>query len=142
MANFSGYLFKAVRAQTPFPMKYILESSWESTPNQREELKAYRDDNSRNLTRITAGGKKSIFSFDTRPKLRLADKKAILKYFTDNEITTEDHVQRKIELQFWDDENSEYKTGWFYRTNMPFKIIKITDDDIIYDSMHLDFIEY
>ena len=136
---FSGYLLKGKQTNTVFPHKYIVLKSWSSTPNQREELKAYRDDNTRNLVRITAEGKKSIFSFDTRDNIHLADKTAIHDWFYANET---DHIARKMYLEFWDDENNVYKTGYFYRPNIALPIVRITADDIIYASMHIDFIEY
>lgn len=136
---FSGYLLKGLETNTVFPHKYIVFSSWSSTPNQREEIKAYRDDNTRNLVRITASGKKSIFSFDTRPNIHLADKTAIHTWFYNNET---DHVGRKMHLQFWDDENNVYKSGYFYRPNIALPIVRITANDIIYGTMHIDFIEY
>lgn len=145
MANFQGYLFKKTVTQgtstidVPFPNRYIALESWESTPNQREEIKAYRDDNTRDLTRITAQGRKSTFKFKTRKKLHLAEKKEIQKFFTDSES---DPSQRKIQLTFWNEETNSYNTGYFYRPNMTFKIYKITDDDIIYDEMSFELIEY
>lgn len=137
--NFAGYLLKAVATNAIFPHNYIALESWSSTPDQREELKAYRDDNTRNLTRVTAAGKKSVFSFETRDKLNLADKMAIQKFFTDAES---DHDQRKIQLQFWNEETNSYDTGYFYRPNMNFSIYRITEDDIIYKSLKFEFIEY
>lgn len=145
MANFEGYLFKKTITQgtstidVPFPNRYIALDTWSSTPNQREEIKAYRDDNTRDLTRVTAQGKKSKFSFKTRKKLHLNEKKEIQQFFTSSEV---DANQRKIQLTFWNDESNSYKTGYFYRPNMEFKIYKITDDDIIYDEMSFELIEY
>ena len=139
MAAFAGYLLKAVATNTPFPNKYIQCETWESTPDQREELVAYRDDNTRNLVRVTASGKKSVFSFKTRENLHLAEKEAIQKFFTDAEV---DHEQRKVQLEFWNDETNSYDTGYFYRPNMPFPIKRITDNDIIYGELNLEFVEY
>ena len=145
MASFKGYLFKktvgtgASAHDVPFPNRYIALDTWDSTPNQREEIKAYRDDNTRNLTRITAQGKKSKFTFKTRKYLHLAEKKEIQEFFTDSET---DRNQRKIQLTYWNDEANEYRTGYFYRPNMTFKIYKITDDDIIYNEMSFELIEY
>lgn len=136
---FAGYLLKAVSTGAIFPHKYIALESWDSTPDQREELKAYRDDNTRNLTRITATGKKSVFSFTTRNLLHLAEKEEIQKFFTDAESSSE---QRKIALEFWNDETNSYDTGTFYRPNMNFPISKITDTDIIYKALKFEFVEY
>lgn len=140
---FAGYLFASCdvnfKIKQIFPNKYIQYNSWSSTPNQREEIKAYRDDNTRNLTRITAAGKKSVFSFKVRSPLHLEDKIEIQNFFTSAEIDPE---QRKVNLIFWDDENNTYKTGSFYRPNMQFPIMKITEDDIIYGELTIECIEY
>ena len=71
--------------------------------------------------------------------LHLDDKIEIQKFFTDAEVDPE---QRQVNLRFWDDENNEYKTGTFYRPNMPFPIVKIADHDIIYGEMTIECIEY
>ena len=139
MANFAGYLLKATATNKEFPLKYMLYESYESTPNAREELKAYRDDNTRDLTRVTAQGHKSSFKFQTRPNLHLADKIEIQKFFTDAESDTN---QRKISLQYWNDEDNTYKTAYFYRPDIKFPIRRVLADDIIYGSIELQFVEY
>ena len=146
---FAGYLLKysytsgGSTVDVIFPHNYIQLESWKSTPNQREEIRAYRDENTRNLTRVTASGKKSIFSFKTRPNLHLAEKQAIQTFFTQGEIRTGgDANERKIKLTFWNEETNDYQTGWFYRPNMEFPIIKITDSDIIYGALDFSFVEY
>lgn len=138
---FAGYLLASVVGSTitPFPNEYIKYESWSSTPDQREELVAYRDDNTRNLTRVTAAGRKSVFSFTTRDGLHLAEKQAIQTFFTSAET---DHDQRKVQLQFWNEETNAYDTGFFYRPNMPFPIKRLTDDDIVYGELKLEFVEY
>lgn len=143
MNNFRGYLLKAVRTNKIFPLEYIKAESFDSTPKQREELKAYRDDNTRDLTRVTAQGTKSVFSFETRDNLHLEDKIAIQKFFTDaEEDTDEAHLQRKVQLQYWNDETNQYETAYFYRPDIKFTKKKITDTDIIYNSFKFDFVEY
>lgn len=141
MGNFKGYLIKKTVNNTDviFPHQYIALGSWESTPNQREEIKAYRDDNTRDLTRVTAQGKKTVCKFKTRKNLHLADKQAIQKFFTDSEV---DANQRKIQLTLWNDESNSYFTTYVYRPNMTFKIIRIEADDIIYDEMSFELVEY
>lgn len=136
---FKGYLLKAIDTDTILSGEYIETTTWKSTPNQREEIKAWRDDNTRDLTRITAKGKKSIFSFSTVSGMNLEQKMAFQKFFTDAEDNAE---ERKIHLQYWNDEDNTYKTGYFYRPNMEFTIQEYTDDDIIYDTMNFDFVEY
>lgn len=139
MANWRGYFIRATKTNEVFPMTYIQWESYSTTPNQREELKAYRDENTRNLIRVTAAGKKTVFSFKTRNNLHLADREAIQNFFNRGESNNE---QRRIPLEYWDDEKLTYQTGDFYRPNTPFTIKRVTSDDIIYKEMTLEFIEY
>ena len=139
MDNFKGILLYRTADNKPFPQQYIEMGSWSSNPDQREEIRAYRDDNTRALTRITAQGRKSIFSFATRNNLHLKDKIAIQNWFTEKEVNS---TERKIQLTFWNEETNNYDTGYFYRPNMEFKIKSIIGHDIIYDSMQFDFVEY
>ena len=135
--NFAGYLLKTGNVE--FPLKYIQYESWDTTPNQREEIKAYRDDNTRNLTRVTAAGRKSKISFTLRDNLTLEQKIEVQKFFTDHEVSAD---ERKIQLTYWNDEENAYKTGYFYRPNMSFKISRITDTTIFYKAMKIELIEY
>lgn len=140
-SNFQGFLLKATATGQTFPLKYINYESWNSTPKQREEIKAYRDDNTRNLTRVTAEGMKSVFAFETRPGLHLSEKMEIQAFFTSAES---DAHQRKINLQYWNDETNSYETADFYRPDMNFPIRKVIaeDNDIVYGSLKLEFVEY
>ena len=139
MDAFRGYLLKAISTGDVFPHEYMKLETWDSTPNSREEIKAFRDENSRDLVRVTAAGKKSSFSFQTRSKLNLSQKQEVQAFFTNAES---DHTQRKVELEFWNDEDNEYKTGYFYRPDISFPIYKITDDDIIYKEITIECVEY
>ena len=139
MDEFRGYLLKAVSTGTIFPHKYIALESYSSEPNHREEIKAYRDDNTRNLTRVTAEGTKTSLSFTTRPNLHLKEKQEIQKFFTDAESVA---LERKIQLEYWNDESNTYKTGYFYRTDTKFPIKQIMDDDILYKEMTISLVEY
>ncbi len=140
--NFRGYLIKAVKTGQIFPLEYINYESWNSTPKQREELKAYRDDNTRNLTRITAEGMKSVFAFETRANLHLEDKIAIQNFFYNGEDGDEGHHQRKIQLEYWNEDSNQYETSYFYRPDIQFPIRKIVGNDIIYGALKFDFVEY
>lgn len=140
--DFQGYLFRTgmlTTSGTIFPLEYMQFNSWSSTPNQREEIKAYRDDNTRNLTRVTAAGRKTPISFKTRPNLNLAEKIAIQTFFTSAESNPD---ERKIHIVYWNDEENVYKEGDFYRPNMAFTIKKIEGNNIIYDELQIDLVEY
>lgn len=157
MANFYGYFIKATKTNKKFPMSYIAFNTYTCTPNQREEIKAYRDENSRELYRITATGMKTKITFSTRGSLNKADKEAILKFFTDAEMQEPDPAlaskQRKVQLTYWNEESSSYRTSYFYIPNMTFKINSVRRTgrydndhnaiyDIIYNALDFELIEY
>ena len=135
---FRGYLIKAVATNETLDSKFIEMGTYKSNPDQREEIKAYRDDNSRDLTRVTADGEKTAFQFSTRKNMHLAEKMELQSWFYRAESN---HKQRNIELEFWNDETNSYDRGVFYRPNMEFTIIRYTDDDIIYDALEIKGIE-
>ena len=136
---FRGYLLKGNVTNTQFPLKFIAWDTWETQPNQREEIKAYRDENTRNLTRITASGMKSKFKFKTRDNLHLQDIIEIEGWFAANESN---HIERKISVNYWDDEQHTYKDLTCYRSNPKYKIKRVTDTDIIYGQVEYIFVEY
>lgn len=135
MSAFQGYLLKGIQTNTVFPSKYIKLETWDSTPRQKEYLKAYRDDNTRNLTKIAARGRKSTFKF-TIPKTNLREREEIKAFFEGNQDLAED-----LQLQFWDDLNLTYRTGSFYMPNLSFKIVEHSKTDIQYDELAVEFIE-
>ena len=137
--SWAGYFIKATATGQIFPNEYIAWESYESEPNHREEIKAYRDDNTRDLTRVTAEGTKTSLNFTTRANLHLADKQAIQEFFTNAESIA---LERKINLEYWNDEDNSYHTADFYRPDIKFKIKKITANDIIYQALEIDLIEY
>lgn len=142
---FDGHLLYIMNGTTavPFPNEFIQFDTWKSTPNVRVEVKAYRDDYSQSLTRFTATGLKSHFAFTTKPNLHLADKTRLINYFYNYETS---HLERKVTLKYWNDEDNSYHTGSFYRPDMEFPIKKIIDKagscDIIYGELTLEFVEY
>lgn len=157
MGNFLGYFFKATKTSAVFPNQYIMYDTYSTTPNHREEIKAYRDENTRELYRITADGMKTSIKFSTRDKLHKADKETILAFFTNAEAQESDSYtawkQRKVQLTYWNEEDGEYKTSYFYRPNLEFKINHIEPTrqvdnnnnviyDIIYNSLDIELIEY
>lgn len=157
MADFLGYFIKATKTNQEFPTQYIAYDTYSCTPNQREEIKAYRDENTRELYRITASGMKTKITFSTRANLHKADKVAILNFFTTAEGRETDAAtalkQRKVQLTYWNEEEDTYKTSYFYRPNLTFKIKSMkptkrhdingnTIYDIIYEALDFELIEY
>ena len=122
-----------------FPMKYIVESGYEVKPNSREEIKAYRDENTRNLTRITAQGTKTQITITTREALKDSEKVDLLKWFTDHET---DALQRKISLLYFDIDSSTYKTSNFYRADTEYRIRSVAGDTLYWNSFEIALVEY
>lgn len=139
----AGYLIAYADPQSTtttvaFPHGYIKADSYSVNPDQREEIKAYRDDYTRDLTRITASGMKTKITFTIRP-MNLNEAYTIEKWFQDHESS---RTERKIYLKYWDDETFQYKFGYFYRTNHEHKINYITDTDIQYGETEISLTEY
>ena len=141
--DWAGYLFATIDGNgtiiKKFPDKYIKLDSYEVTPDQREEVKAYRDDYTRDLHRVTATGKKNKIAFITRADLHLAEVNEIDTFFTASETSA---LERKVRLKYWNQEEYVYKTGYFYRPNKPYKMKKISDTDIQFDEIGYELIEY
>lgn len=122
-----------------FPMHVIGEEGYSSKPNIREEIKAYRDDNTRNLTRVTATGTKTQIAIETRERLKDSDKVDVLKWFTDHESS---ELERKITILYFDIDTSTYKSGTFYRTDPEFNIQQIKGMDLFWKPFTIELIEY
>lgn len=122
-----------------FPMKYVAQNGVHINPNVREEIKAYRDDNTRNLTRVTAAGTKTSISIDMLGGLNNAKKQEILGWFTSHET---DALQRKITLLYYDADSNSYTTGTFYRADTEYSAIRTTANDVIWDAFTIDLVEY
>lgn len=138
MAQFKGYLLKAVKTGQIFSSKWLEAESYSTTPNQREEISAKRDDYTRNLIRVTAPGKKTAIEFTTNA-CNLKTKMQIQDFFYSGET---DHLQRKIELEYWNDEDNRYKTGFFYRPDIKFAIKTHSGNDIKYKELEISLVEY
>lgn len=132
---FEGYLL-AFGSQI-LPHKYIQLSSYDTTPNQRTELSATRDNNNY-LHRVTSPNHKTTIKFTTLP-LNLAEKtkvQAIMSYGLVNE------TERKYKVTYWNDETNTYMTSEFYMPDVNYQIRKIEDNDIEYNPISFELIEY
>ena len=139
-STFQGYLIAYVKNNNvvPFPHEYIAWEEWESNDNQREYIKAYRDDNTRDITLVQAQGRKTALQFKLRNNLHLKDIRRIREWFQAGEV---DHDIRSITIKYWDSDLLKYRTITCYQANPKFNIKKITDDDIIYKGKTVDLVE-
>lgn len=138
--TFQGYLIAYVKNNNtvPFPHEYIAWEEWETNDDQREYIKAYRDENTRNLTLVQAEGQKTALTFKIRDNLHLADIRKIRTWFQNGEI---DHSIRSIYIKYWNNDLLKYDYITCYQANPKFNIKKITDNDIIYKGRTVDLVE-
>lgn len=139
MADFKGYLLKCGN-QTD--NSWMLAESYTSNPNQREELKAIRDENTRSLTRVTSDGMKTQIEFSVLPG-DLAQKKKIQAFFNAGIGSNAERIkQRRCTITYWNDEENVYKTTDFYLPNFNYPIESFTNDNIYYQSFTIKLVEY
>jgi hypothetical protein len=133
--EFEGYLL----AFNGFilPHKYIQLSSYDTTPNQRTELSAYRD-NFNSLHRVTSPNHKTTIRFTTLP-LSLEQKKEIQQIMSRGLV---DSTQRKYSVTYWNDETNTYITSYFYMPDVNYPIKKIDGSNIEYNPILFELIEY
>jgi hypothetical protein len=132
---FEGYLLSG--GGVHFPHEYMLYSSYEATPSQRQDLDAYQDSLG-NLHRNVVPHDRTKIKFTTLD-LDLAGKQAIQSFFAG---ATTNARERKCTLTYWNDETNTYKTGDFYIPDITFIIKEISSDNISYKGIEIHLIEY
>lgn len=135
---FQGYLLKF--GSGVFPNKYLVPSSYKTTPYQRLELDSYRDANAL-LHRETIGNYKTKIDFNTKANLKEQDKVNMFNIFSSGLVNQR---ERKYYIEYWNDETHSYKQGYFYMPDLEYTIKKIDEKNntLIYDSIRIAFIEY
>lgn len=135
--SFNGYLIKFVKSGKLFPHELIAKEGYEATPLQRTEIKAYRDSNNK-LQRITSPNSKTKIVITTK-SLNLEEMTRLRQVL--NSAMDNSH-QRKLRMQYWDDELLAYRTMTAYMPDITYTPKVITADDIVYKPIQLTFIEY
>ena len=135
MAEFKGYLISV--NGTELPNKFIVEGSYETTDNQRTELKAYRD-NSNKLHRQTSPNYKTSMEFTT-PCLFLSELKQLKKILDSGIINA---TERKIKIKYWNSEDLCYRTMEAYMPDKQHPIKAILNGEPLYEGITYQFIQY
>ena len=135
MAKYKGYLLK-VKDQI-FPMKYIKSETYTSTDNQRSELKAYRNTNNY-LIRQTSPNFKTKIEFETPPLLQ-SQYEEIRQLLNQGTIN---RTERKVKITYWNSEDLAYKNAVVYMPDMSYTIKNQLGNELIYNPLKLEFIEY
>lgn len=135
--SFNGYLIKFVKSGQLFPHEIIAKEGYEATPLQRTEIKAYRNSNNL-LHRITSPNSKTKIVITTKSLnyKEMSKLRNILNSAFDNS------QQRKLRIQYWDDELLAYRTMTAYMPDITYTPKSIEADNIKYKPIQLTFIEY
>lgn len=136
MNNYQGYLMRF--ADTIFPNSYLLEYS--STPDQRMELSAERD-NRGNLHRSTISVGKTSIRFTTH--IMSLEEKITMQNIIMEAIKIHGILEeRKCLVQYWNDETNSYDSGWFYIPDIEYRVMDADTEDIRYYPISIELIEY
>ena len=138
---FQGWLLRNPTTQAEFPHKLIAKDTYQSTPLQRIELKAYRDNNVL-LHRVVSPNYKTKIEFSTIDKLTLAQLQEIHDFLASVNLKKN---ERKIKLEYWDDELLQYRTmNAVYQTDTTYPVSTISKikRTIKYRAIKFTFIEY
>lgn len=138
MAQFKGYLLRFPKNGLQFPHKLIAKETYQATPLQRTEIKAYRDSNNL-LRRVTSPNNKTKITFSTKDGLTLSEMQTIRNVLNGAMTNSQ---QRKLDVEYWDDELLAYRTMTAYMPDITYIPKKITADNIIYTAVNFTFIEY
>ena len=137
---YSGYLIKVGGSNgTELPFKYIKASGYSITPNQRMESEAKRDVTGV-LHRTTVAHTATKIEFNT-PVITNRDvaelNTLIQTHFTDSQ-------ERKIVINYYDQETDSYKNATCYMPDVSYTIshIETATNTIYYEPVRFAFIEY
>lgn len=135
--EWQGFLIKF--GDVEVPLSYIkMDSGNEQTPNQREEIKAERDDYTRKLTRVTADGMITKQSFVFR-SMNIKQRRALKKVMENGLV---DAKQRKYNVTYWNDETLQYEKGNFYIPDITYSKKRADENDLIYSEFTMTLIGY
>lgn len=133
MSRYAGYFLKF--GGTKLPNSYL--TSFNSTPNQRSELSAYRDNNNL-LNRVTSPNFKTKITFKTKPLL--IDEKINLQNIIAGSYTN--YVERKATVTYYNDETDSYCTGDFYLPDITYTVKYCSGSRVLYEPVEITLIEY
>lgn len=138
--NFQGWLIKFGDVQ--LPNSFLLADGWESTPNQRIELDAYRDANVL-LHRETASDFKTKLKLNIR-EMTLEERIAFNNVIGLATLSLTDKKQRRVMVTYWNDETLEYTTGIFYMPDTTYVIHNLNEEnkDLEYNPFSITLVEY
>ncbi|MCM1112866.1 MAG: hypothetical protein NC399_06385 [Muribaculum sp.] len=138
--KFQGWLIKFGGVE--LPNSFLLADGWESTPNQRLEIDAYRDAAAL-LHRVTAEDYKTQLKLNIR-EMTLEERMAFDAVVGLAELPADERRQRRVRITYWNDEDLDYKSGVFYFSDTKYCIHYVDEDrkNIEYNSFTVTLTEY
>ena len=138
MPGYNGYLIKIGGSSgVVFPMEFIKLEGYDITPNQRMESEAKRTVTGV-LVRTTTEHTATKVELKT-PVITDKDVHAIMGLIGNAWTSV---LERKLDLEYYDMETGDYKTGTFYMPDIKFQIDHIDGNVIYYKETTFKFIEY
>lgn len=135
-SDYKGYLVMFGSLQLP---NYFLKA-YTSTPNQRIEKKAWRD-NTEYLQRVTSPNYKTTLNLELMPMSQA--QRDLFDSIKSSGLIDSD--QRKYEVTYWNMETSLYASGEFYIPDTQYTLSHIADNDtgeMYYEGFTLEMIQY
>lgn len=138
--NFEGWLIKF--GNVVLPNSYLLADGWESTPNQRLEVDAYRDANVL-LHRETSENFKTSLTLNIR-EMTLEEMSAFKNVIGLATLPETAKKERRVLVTYWNDEILNYSTGEMYMPDITYSIHYVNEEacDIEYNPFTVELIEY
>lgn len=137
---FNGYLIKLGGSNgTVLPLEYIKLSGYNSTPNQRMESEAERSVTGLlHRTTVEHTATKVEFTTPMMTNKQVADMMTLFRSVWSST------AERKLDLEYYDEETDSYKTGTFYMPDIKFTIdhIDLALNLVYYGETRIAFIEY
>ena len=134
--DYRGYL--VMFGNTQLPNSFL--TRYRSTPDQRIEKKAGRDNNE-SLQRVTSPNFKTTLNLELRPLSQR--EKDLFNSIKSNGL--QDATQKKYRVTYWNLDTCVYGTGSFYIPDTEFAIDHIADNDIgemYYEKVTIEMIQY
>lgn len=137
---FDGWLIKF--GNVVLPNSFILADGWESVPNQRVELDAYRDANVL-LHRETSENFKTSLTLNIR-SMDLAEMTAFKNVIGLATLEITSKRERRLMVAYWNDEELSYKNATMYMPDVTYSIHTVDEaaKDIEYNPFTIELIEY
>lgn len=124
---------------TWLPLSYLLADGYETTPNRRTELEAYRDANVY-LHRATSPNHKTTLTLNFCPMSQ--SEKEQVQAIIWGSASMVNETERKVYITYWNDETNGYTSGYFYISDITYQTLGRFGGERWYKPFSLKLTEY